>query len=100
MESLKAIEVLLGIIVIGLGWWNSAMWAEIKDLRIRDIKAGEEMTRLQVLIAGNYITREELRDSMREMTMAVTSRIDQLGATVNTQLTVLHEDLKDKADKP
>jgi hypothetical protein len=37
---------------------------------------------------------------MREMTMAVTSRIDQLGTTVNTQLTVLHEDLKDKADKP
>jgi hypothetical protein len=100
MESLKAVEVLLGIIVIGLGWWNSAMWAEIKDLRIRDIKADEEMTRLQVLIAGNYITREELRDSMREMTMAVTSRIDQLGTTVNTQLTVLHEDLKDKADKP
>jgi hypothetical protein len=100
METLKAVEVLLGIIVIGLGWWNSAMWAEIKDLRIRDIKADEEMTRLQVLIAGNYITREELRDSMREMTMAVTSRIDQLGTTVNTQLTVLHEDLKDKADKP
>lgn len=99
MESLKAVEVLLGIIVIGLGWWNTTMWAEIKDLRVQDIKAGAEMTRLQILIAGNYITREELRDSMREMTLAVTNRIDQLGSTVNTQLTILHEDLKDKADK-
>jgi uncharacterized membrane protein YccF (DUF307 family) len=99
MESLKAVDALLGIVVIGLGWWNTTMWSEIKDLRIRDSESSKEMTRLQVLIAGNYITREELRDSMREMTMAVTNRIDQLGATVNTQLTVLHEDLKDKADK-
>lgn len=52
-------------IVVGVagalgGWWLKVMWESLKDLRDQDGKLAEKVSRIEVLVAGTYVSREEL----------------------------------------
>lgn len=94
------LDVLLMVVAGGLSWWNKTMWAEIKELRRNSHAQAGEVNKLQVLMVGSYVTREELRDSMREMTATVTNRIDRMSDKMDSQLAGLYDELKHKVDKP
>lgn len=98
-NALWALNILISVVIAGLAWWNTTMWGEIKESRRRGHDLAGEVAKLQVFVAGSYATREELRDSMREMTAAVTSRLDKLDAKMDSQLGDLYDELKQKADK-
>lgn len=76
-----------------------AAQAEIKDLRMKVHAQDGEVNKLNVLVAGSYVTREELRDHLREMTTTVTTRIDKLDTTMRDQMSDIYDELKQKADK-
>jgi len=51
-------------IVIGVsgalgGWWMKAMWEGLKDLQKADQQLTHEVAQLQILVAGQYMRREE-----------------------------------------
>jgi len=51
-------------IVVGVagalgGWWLKVMWESLKDLRDQDGKLAEKVSRIEVLVAGTYVSREE-----------------------------------------
>lgn len=51
-------------IVIGVsgtlgGWWMKAMWEGLKDLQKADQRLTHEVAQLQILVAGQYMRREE-----------------------------------------
>lgn len=99
-NAIWLLDLLIGVILAGLAWWNTTMWGEIKELRRRSHDQAGEVNKLQVLMVGSYVTREELRDSMREMTSTVTSRIDRLSDKMDEQLKDIYDELKHKVDKP
>lgn len=41
------------------GWWLKVMWESLKDLRDQDAKLAEKVGRIEVLVAGTYVSREE-----------------------------------------
>jgi len=41
------------------GWWLKVMWESLKDLRDQDSKLAEKVGRIEVLVAGTYVNREE-----------------------------------------
>lgn len=98
-NALWLIDLLIGVLFAGFGWWNTNMWNEIKELRRRAHDQAGEVNKLQVLMVGSYVTREELRESMREMTTAVTNRIDRMSDQMDSQLKELYGELKHKVDK-
>jgi hypothetical protein len=41
------------------GWWLKVMWESLKELRDQDSKLAEKVGRIEVLVAGTYVSREE-----------------------------------------
>lgn len=41
------------------GWWMKAMWEGLKDLQKADGKLTSEVSELKVLVAGQYMKRDE-----------------------------------------
>ena len=99
MDSLKALEVLLSIVVVGLGWWNTVIWAELKDARTRLHDHAGEVSKLQILVAGGYVTRQEMQFALHDMTSSLSLQIEKLAGKVDKQLDGLYAELKHKADK-
>lgn len=56
-------QELFNIVVGGAGalggWWLKVMWESLKDLRDQDAKLAEKVGRIEVLVAGTYVSREE-----------------------------------------
>ena len=77
-------------IVIGVagalgGWWMKAMWEGLKDLQRTDHELTQQVNNLQVLVAGQYMRREEF-DKLSRAIFAKLDRIeDKLGNKVDKQ---------------
>lgn len=77
-------------IVIGVagalgGWWMKAMWEGLKDLQRTDHELTQQVNNLQVLVAGQYIRREEF-DKLSQAIFAKLDRIeDKLDNKVDKQ---------------
>lgn len=42
------------------GWWLKTMWEALKDLQNADKELTAKVSSIEVLVAGNYVTRNEL----------------------------------------
>jgi Tfp pilus assembly protein PilO len=67
MEMTNLIDILLGLVVVGAGWWINNMSTEVKRLEILLNKTREE-----------YATRMELRDDMSKVMDALHRVEDKL----------------------
>lgn len=76
-------------IVIGVagalgGWWMKAMWEGLKDLQKTDHELTQQVNNLQILVAGQYMRREEF---------------DKVGQAIFTKLDRIEDKLDKKVDK-
>lgn len=51
-------------IVVGVagalgGWWLKVMWETLKDLQVADKELMDKVSKIEVLVAGAYVKREE-----------------------------------------
>jgi hypothetical protein len=67
MEMTNLIDILLGLVVVGAGWWINSMSTEVKRLEILLNKTRED-----------YATRMELRDDMSKVMDALHRVEDKL----------------------
>lgn len=61
------------------GWLLNTMWSALKDLQAADARLAEKVGAIEVLVAGQYITREEFSASMQ----AVFLKLDKIQDTLN-----------------
>lgn len=57
------------------GWFLKAIYAEIQALRKEDKALGEKVQELQVVVAGDYVKKQDMQD-MRNELMGVMLRIE------------------------
>lgn len=79
------INLLIGVACTLGGWWMRTMWDYIKDLQKADILTNAKINDIEVLVAGNYITKAE---------------VERLFAAVFNKLDRIEDKLDKKADKP
>jgi len=72
-------DIVTGILGVIAGWAFNAMWTIIKDLQAADTKLAEKVAAIEVLVAGQYITRDEFADAMS----SVFSKLDKIQDTLN-----------------
>ncbi len=65
MNAQAAINVAGGIICILLGWILHNLWNMTRDLQIADDKLADRLTAIQLLVAGQYVSRQEFTDALR-----------------------------------
>jgi hypothetical protein len=57
--SQEIFNIAIGIISTLGGWWLKVMWDSLKELQAADKDLVEKVSRIEVLVAGNYVRREE-----------------------------------------
>lgn len=67
------------------GWWLNTMWAEVKALRKQDQDIQARIGAIEVLVAGQYVKRDDL---------------DKLSNMLFDGLRRIEAKLDGKADKP
>lgn len=56
------------------GWWMKAMWEGLKDLQKADGKLTSEVSELKVLVAGQYMKRDEFERTSQ----AIFAKLDRI----------------------
>jgi hypothetical protein len=78
------INMLAGAVSVLFGWILKTVWDAVKDLQQADDELIDKVNRIEVLVAGEYVKREEFK-----------SDIDRLFI----KLDVIDKKLDSKADK-
>ena len=60
MDTQILINALLSLVAFLGGWWMRVMWTSLSELRSADSKLTEKVQAIEVLVAGNYVRREDL----------------------------------------
>ena len=75
-------NIVVGILGVMGGWLLNTMWSSLKDLQTADAKLVEKVSAIEVLVAGQYVTREEFTTTMNAMFM----KLDRIQDTLNKKV--------------
>lgn len=57
--SQELFNIVVGIAGALGGWWLKVIWESLKELQVQDQKLAEKVGKIEVLVAGDYVKREE-----------------------------------------
>lgn len=57
--SQEIFNITIGIISTLGGWWLKVMWDSMKELQAADKELADKVSKIEILVAGNYVRREE-----------------------------------------
>ena len=49
------------------GWWLKVMWETLKDLQTADKELMDKVSKIEVLVAGAYVKREEFDRALNRL---------------------------------
>jgi hypothetical protein len=84
-------NIAIGISSTLLGWWMKVMWESLKELQKDDKELASKVSSIEILVAGNYVKREDLTDLRKE----IKNNFDYISSSLNTLLIKV----ENKADK-
>jgi hypothetical protein len=61
------INFLFGIVCAGGGWFLRMLWVEVRGLQAADANLVDKVNKIEVLVAGKYVTRDELTAYMNRI---------------------------------
>lgn len=62
-----AFNIAVGIVGVLGGWILNTMWNAIKDMQTADHNLTEKVAAIEVLVAGQYLRRDEYRGDLKSM---------------------------------
>ena len=65
--SQEIFNIVLGLAGTLGGWWLKVMWDSLKELQSADRKMVDKVSRIEVLVAGNYVKREEFDRALERL---------------------------------
>lgn len=99
IDLVWVVNGLVSVLTLILGALVANIWLEIKALWQAKHNHTTELAALKILVVGDYVKREELKDIMREVTGEVRSGFQQIERKMESNLSQLYDELKNKADK-
>lgn len=84
MPTQDIINAAIGVAGALGGWWLKTIWEALRELQKADQMLAEKVSAIEVLVAGQYIRRDEFE----KMATALFSKLDKI-----------YERLESKADK-
>jgi len=70
------------------GWWLQTVWKSVNELQRQDRELTEKLSRVEVLVAGDYVKKDEFAH-----------RIDIMESRLFQKLEQINDKLEHKADK-
>jgi hypothetical protein len=78
MDHQTVINIGFGLASTMLGWWMSNVWNSLKDLQKADRELAEKVASIEVLVAGQYVTREEFNSNLSQVFQKLDRIIDAM----------------------
>lgn len=88
MDWQTIINIGLGAIIGGLGWFGRELWDAVKELR-RDVH------KIEMNLPEIYARRDEFREAIKEVRTEMNNRFDKIENMIGS----LYDRLQDKMDK-
>ena len=82
MDSQTVINIAFGALGALLGGMLKAVWDAVKDLQASDKTILKDVSELQVLVAGQYVKREEFD----KMISALFAKLDKIDAKLDAKM--------------
>ena len=60
-------NVIFSVVGILMGWCLKVIWSTMSELRDSDKEMMEKMSRIEVLVAGSYVKREDYQKTMERL---------------------------------
>lgn len=79
MDAQAFFNVAIAIICGGGGWWLNTLWSSMRELQKADRELADKVGRIEVLVAGQYVTRDEFQAEMR----VLFSKLDKIADAVS-----------------
>lgn len=76
--SQEVFNMVLGVATFLGGWWMRVMWESIKELQSADKELVDKLAAIEVLVAGTYVKRHELEQSLSSLTTAIFNKLDRI----------------------
>ena len=76
--SQEVFNMVLGVATFLGGWWMRVMWESIKELQAADKELVDKLAAIEVLVAGTYVKRHELEQSLSSLTTAIFNKLDRI----------------------
>lgn len=81
MDMQTAFNLAIGVIAVIGGWWMRSIYDAIKELRDSESTLADRVQRIEVLVAGQYVTRDELG----KLTDAIFRKLDKIEMKLDTK---------------
>ena len=80
-NTLQIIHWTVGIVLSLAAWIALQMWQQIKDLNSSHKALAEDLNKIKLVVAGDYVKRDEFNNEIREVMSilkAMFSKIDKI----------------------
>ena len=74
MDYQALFNIALGIAGFLGGWWMKVLHESVRDLQESDKKLAEKVSQIEVLVAGNYVRRDDFDKSVE----AIFRKLDRI----------------------
>ena len=71
-------NVAVGLVGCGLGWWLNTVWNAVSDLQHADRDLAEKVGKIEVLVAGNYVTKSEFGEFMTGFESRIVKHLERI----------------------
>ena len=71
-------NIVVGVVNLLLGWLLKVIWDSVRDLRSADTALAAKVNSIEVLVAGEYLKKDEFVESMREVKEMLSKIFDKL----------------------
>jgi len=82
MESQVIFDLVLGVLMVIGGWIMRVMWESLKDLRHQDRELADKVAKIEVLVAGEYVKKDEFE----RMTYRLFEKLDAIEAKLSQKV--------------
>lgn len=83
MEPQTLINVLIGLVGGMGGWILNNLSKTVDDLQRQDMELADKVQRIELLVAGTYVKRDELDKQIEHLSREIFKRLDRIETKID-----------------
>jgi hypothetical protein len=83
MGAQELFNVFVGIVGAAGGWWLNTVWKAVSDLQRQDRELAEKLSKVEVLVAGDYVRKDEFHQRVDAMENRLVRKLDMIDSKLD-----------------
>lgn len=83
MGPQEIFNMFVGVVGAAGGWWLNTVWKAVSELQRQDRELADKVGRVEVLVAGDYMRKEEFHQRVDQMENRLVRKLDQIDSKLD-----------------